>query len=164
MKKYIILGAMVAGLFACTSNTAKMQADNVELVKNYVKAVENLDFDAMSNSLDENYMGLGPSYGDTIYKAQAVANWKTNVEDLYKKIYYSRSQFAPVTISEGDAKGEWVANWGELVIEYKSGDKITLWANSNYQVKDGKITRSLMIYNEADALRQLGYQIVRDEN
>lgn len=164
MKKYIILGALVAGLFACTSNTAKMQADNVEVVKNYVKAVENLDFDVMSNSLDENYMGLGPSYGDTIYKAQAVANWKSNVEELYAKIYYSRSQFAPVTIAEGDAKGEWVANWGELNIEYKSGEKITLWANTNYLVKDGKIIRSLMIYNEADALRQQGYQTVRDED
>ena len=164
MKKYIILVAMVAGLFACTSNTAKMKADNVEVVKNYVKAVENLDFDAMTNSLDENYMGLGPSYGDTIYKAQAVANWKSNVEGLYEKIYYSRSQFAPVTIAEGDAKGEWVANWGELKIEYKSGEKITLWANTNYLVKNGKIIRSLMIYNEADALRQQGYQIVRDED
>ncbi|HRG66120.1 MAG TPA: hypothetical protein PLV12_09955, partial [Saprospiraceae bacterium] len=106
MKKYIILTALVAGLFACTSNNSKMQTENVEVVKNYVTAVQNLDFESMSNYLDDKYMGLGPSYGDTIYKDQAVENWKYYVEHLYEKIQYTRSQFAPVTISEGDAKGE----------------------------------------------------------
>jgi len=163
MKKYIILMAIVVGLYACTPNTANKGVENVEVVKNYVTAVENLDFDAMSNYLADNYMGLGPSYGDTIYKAQAVENWKRNVEDLYESIQYTRSQLAPVVIKEGDAKGDWVGNWAEMNIVYKSGDKITLWANTNYQVENGKIIRSLTLYNEADALRQLGYTIVPAE-
>lgn len=163
MKKYIILTALVAGLFACTSNHAKKQDENVEVVKNYVTAVENLDFESMDKFLDDQYMGLGPSYGDTIYKAQAVANWKDNVENLYEKIQYTRSQFAPVTIKEGDAQGEWVANWAEMTIEFKNGDKVTLWGNTNYQIKNGKIVRSLTLYNEADALRQLGYSFVPGE-
>ncbi len=160
MKNYILLAAMAIGLFACSSNTEKKQADNVTLIKNYVKAVENLDFDAMNDYLADNYMGLGPSFGDTIYKAQAVANWKSHVEELYEKIYYTRSQFALVTIAEGDVKGEWVANWAELNIEYKSGGKVTIWANTNYLIENGKIVRSLTLYNEGDALRQLGYVIV----
>jgi hypothetical protein len=160
MKKYIILTALVAGLFACTSNNTKKQAENVEVVKNYVTAVENLDFESMATLLDDKYMGLGPSYGDTIYKDQAIANWKYYVENLYEKIQYTRSQIAPVTISEGDAKGEWVANWAELHIVFKEGGEATIWSNTNYQVENGKIVRSLTLYNEADALRQLGYQIV----
>jgi len=160
MKKYIILSALVAGLFACTSNNEKNEAKNAEVVKNYVTAVENMDYDAMSNYLADNYMGLGPSYGDTIYKAQAVANWQDNVKNLYEKIQYTRSQIAPVTIKEGDARGEWVGNWAELNIVYKNGDKVTLWANTNYLIENGKIIRSLTLYNEADALRQLGYQIL----
>jgi len=163
MKKYIILTATIVGLYACTPNHEKMQTENVELVKNYVAAVENMDFEAMNNYLADNYMGLGPSYGDTIYKAQAVENWKDNVENLYESITYTRLQFAPVTISEGDSKGEWVGNWAEMNIVYKSGDKITLWANTNYMVENGKIIRSLTLYNEADALRQLGYAIVPAE-
>ena len=163
MKKYIILAALVVGLFACTPNNEKMQADNVALAKNYVSAVESLDFEAMNNYLADEYMGLGPSYGDTIYKAQAVENWKSNVENLYEKIQYTRSQFAPVTIKEGDAKGEWVANWAELNIEYKNGDKVIIWSNTNYQIENGKIIRSLTLYNEADALRQLGFAIVPAE-
>lgn len=163
MKKYIILAALVVGLFACTPNHSKMQAENVQLVKNYVTAVENKDFEAMNNYLADNYMGLGPSYGDTIYKAQAVENWKSNVENLYEKIQYTRLQFAPVTITEGDAKGEWVANWSEMKIVFKDGlGEVTLWSNTNYQLDNGKIVRSLTLYNEADALRQLGYTMVSE--
>ena len=160
MKKYIILTALVAGLFACTPNDTKKQAENVEVVKNYVAAVEKLDFESMDKFLDDKYMGLGPSYGDTIYKDQAIENWKYYVEHLYEKIQYTRSQIAPVTIAEGDAKGEWVANWAELHIVFKEGGEANIWANTNYQIENGKIVRSLTLYNEADALRQLGYQIV----
>jgi hypothetical protein len=61
---------------------------------------------------------------------------------------------------EGDIKGDWVANWAELNIEYKDGKKVTIWANTNYKIENGKIARSLTLYNEGDALRQLGYVIV----
>ncbi len=160
MKKIVILVAIVSvSLAACTSpedNTA-----NIDLIKNYVQAVENMDFDAMENYLADDYLGLGPSYGDSIGKAQAVENWKLNVESLYKKIHYNRSRFAAVNIPDGDNKGTWVANWAELTIDYKNdGGSVTLWANSNYLVENGKIVKSITFYNEADALRQLGYTFV----
>jgi len=161
MKIYIILVALAVGLFACTSSVEKKQAENVELVKNYVKAVENLDFEAISNYLDVNYLGLGPSYGDSIGKIDAVANWKWCVENLYKKITYTRSRFAPVTIPDGDNKGDWVGNWAEMNIVFKDNvGSVTVWANSNYLIENGKIKRSITFYNEADVLRQLGYEMV----
>jgi len=164
MKKYIILTALVAGLFACTSDNTKKQAENAEVVKNYVTAVENLDFESMDKFLDDKYMGLGPSYGDTIYKDQAIANWKYYVENLYEKIQYTRSQFAPVTIKEGDGKGEWVGNWAELKIVFKDGGgEVTIWSNTNYLIENGKIVRSLTLYNQADALRQMGFIIIPAE-
>jgi hypothetical protein len=164
MKNNIILAALLVGLFACTPNKERLQAENVELIKKYVAAVESMDFEAMNNYLADSYMGLGPSYGDTIYKAQAVENWKSNVENLYERIQYTRSQFAAVTIKEGaGVQGEWVGNWAELNITYKNGDKITIWANTNYLIENGRIARSLTLYNEADALRQLGFSIVSDE-
>jgi hypothetical protein len=94
-------------------------------------------------------------------KAAAVESWKKNVEDLYEKIEYTRSQFAGVTIAEGPNKGDWVANWAELNIEYKDGEgKVTVWANSNYKIENGKIVKSITFYNEADILRQLGYVFI----
>ena len=131
-----------------------------DLVKSYVKSVEDMDFNAMEKFLDENYLGMGPSYGDSIRKNEAVDNWKANVTNLYEKIHYNRSKFASVTVPEGINKGEWVANWAELNIVYKNGrGSVTILANTNYLIENGMI-KSITFYNEADALRQLGYKIV----
>jgi len=160
MKPFKIL-ALFSGLglsfFACDSSQNQKNAANVQLVENYVKSVEAMDFDAMNTYLDESYLGVGPSFGDSINKTQAVESWKYNLENLYQKIEYTKSKFAAVTIQEGDAQGDWVANWAELTITYQDGKSVILLANSNYKVENGKIVQSITFYNEADALRQLGY-------
>lgn len=161
MKNLILFILVAISLTACTSTAEKKHAENIDLVKNYVKSVEEMDFDAMEKFLDENYLGIGPSYGDTIGKNEAIENWKFNVANTYEKIHYKRSRFASVTIPDGDNKGDWVVNWAELSINYKNSEgQVIIWANSNYLVENGKIVRSLTFYNEADALRQLGYRMV----
>ena len=153
--KQLILIFIVPLAFACGS---KNHNANISIVKQYVEAVEDLDYSTMESLLAENYEGYGPSAGDTIRREAAVENWKMNVEDLYQKIEYTRSQFVGVTIAEGPNKGDWVANWAELHIDYKEGQgSVTVWSNSNYKVENGKIVKSLTFYNEADVLRQLGY-------
>ena len=160
MKKYIFL-LFLPFLIACGSDNHEA---NIAVVKEYVEAVESLDLNAMENLLAENYEGYGPSAGDTIQRAAAVESWKKNVEELYEKIQYSRSQFAGVTIEEGPNKGDWVANWAELQITYKNGRSATIWANSNYKIENGKIVRSFTFYNEADVLEQLGYVFINPDN
>lgn len=160
IKIIALLSGIGLSLFSCTSSMDQKNAENVKLVESYVKSVEAMDFDAMSTYLDENYLGMGPSYGDSIDKAQAVESWKFNLENLYQKIEYTKSRFAPVTMVEGDSKGDWVANWAELNITFKDGNAVTIWANSNYKVENGKIIQSITFYNEADALRQLGFGFV----
>jgi len=161
MKKTVLVAVLGICLVACTSPDQKKQDGNIDIVKSYVKSVEELDFESMGNFLDENYLGIGPSYGDSIGKDEALANWKWSVENLYEKIHYNRSRFAGVTIPDGDNKGEWVANWAELEIVYKNDiGSVIIWANTNYLLENGKIVRSITFYNEADALRQLGFSIV----
>ena len=161
MKKLLFFALISICLAACNSTLEKRNSENIELVKNYIQSVEDMDFDAMEKYLDDNYLGLGPSYGDSIRKGEAVKNWQTNVFNLYEKIHYNRSRFSAVTIPDGENKGEWVANWAELDIVYKNGKgSVTIWANTNYLIKDGKIVKSLTFYNEADALRQLGYKMM----
>lgn len=165
MKNLVLIVAIGICLAACTSSMDRQRDEDISLVKNYVKAVENLDFEAMGKYLDDNYLGLGPSFGDSINKNDAVANWKSNVTNLYEKIQYVRSKFASVSIPEGDNKGNWVANWAELNIVYKNGiGSVTIWANTDYLISNGKIIKSFTFYNEADALRQLGYKIVPPES
>lgn len=158
MKKLLIFTLLSICLVACNSTLEKTNSENIELVKNYIQSVEDMDFDAMEKYLDDNYLGMGPSYGDSIRKGEAVENWRMNVANLYEKIHYNRSRFAAVIIPDGENKGNWVGNWAELDIIYKNGKgSVTIWANTNYLIKDGKIIRSMTFYNEADALRQLGY-------
>ena len=80
---FIALIALFA--FACGS---KNHDANIAVVKQYVEAVENLDYAAMENLLTDNYQGYGPSAGDTISREAAIENWKLNVADLYQKIEF----------------------------------------------------------------------------
>jgi len=158
MRKIIIALMMLPMVFSCS--TDNKDKENIKIIENYVKSVENLDYKSMEDLLSDDYLGLGPSFGDSIRKEQAVTNWKFYSQNLYKKIHYNKSRNAIVKIADGENEGSWVANWAELEIEYKDGNKITLWSNTNYQIKDGKIVKSYTFYNEADGLRQMGYVFI----
>lgn len=164
MKQTIILFFSIALISAC-SNSDKKVDEHISIVEKYVAAVEATDYAAMENLLAEDYEGFGPSHSDSINREDALATWKANIENLYEKISYERSRFAAVTLKDGPNKGDWVANWAELVIEYKDGrGPVTIWANTNYQIEKGKIIKSYTFYNEADALRQLGYVFVNSND
>lgn len=158
MKK-ILAVVVIASLFmiGCTCNQ-KSETANLALIEKYVQSVENLEYNSMNEILDDNYMGFGPSFNDSINKIQTVSNWKFNVENLYEKIEYNKSRNSTVLITDGENQGEWVSNWAELHIIFKgSGEDVTIWANTIYQIKNGKIIKSYSFYNEADVLEQLGF-------
>ena len=158
ISKLIFLSIAVAALTACSSQNT-LQEKNVALIDQYIQAVENLDYQSMEDLLADNYLGLGPSYGDSIRKTEAIENWKFLVEHLYKGITYNRKRSVAVSIPDGENKGDWVSTWAELSIRYKDiPDTVTIWANNIYLVEGNKIVKSFTFYNEADALRQLGYQ------
>ncbi len=157
MKKIIIILFVMIIAAGCSLQNAHDEK-NVALIEKYIQAVENMDHEAMASYLADNYLGLGPSYGDSIGKADAVENWKFNVENLYESIKYNRSRNIAININTGDNQGEWVSNWGELNIRYKDGlGEVNIWANSIYQIENNKIVKSYTFYNEADALRQMGF-------
>jgi SnoaL-like domain len=163
MKQLILLLAVSVSLFSCTSSTDKTKSDNLALAKRYVEAVETDNFAAMDSLLADNYMGYGPSAGDSTNKADALKNWKYNAENLYESIKYTRYQNIAVTTTDADEAdpGDWVSNWAYLTIKYKDGrGPVNVWVNAVYKIENGKIVRSRTFYNEADVLRQLGYTIV----
>ena len=157
MKKLAYLTLLLPLMMSCSSMDDHSK-ENLALVEQYIAAVENMDYGSMEAVLADDYHGQGPSIGDSIGKAQALENWKLNVETLYEKIEYQRSRNTAVTITTGDNQGEWVSNWAELYIEYKNdGGAVTIWANTIYKIENDQIVKSYTFYNEADALRQLGY-------
>jgi len=157
--RYLLLALFITLFTSCEKNDNS--AKNIALIKKYVQSVESKDFEGISSVLDENYLGLGPSYGDSIRKPAALENWKENISNLYESIKYNKSKNASIKISEGDNQGDWISNWAELEITYKdSRGSVTIWANTIYQIENEKIVKSFTFYNEADALRQLGYVFI----
>ncbi len=160
MKKIVLVLLLMTIMISCSSN-AKKEASNIAVVLSYIDAVENLDYDTMASLLDETYYGFGPSYGDSISKAQAVEKWKFNTEAMYESVEYVKSRNAAFTLEDGDNIGDWVSNWAELHIVDKNGlGELTIWANTVYRIEDSKIVKSYTFYNEADALRQLDYVFI----
>lgn len=160
MRKYFILFLSITLLVSCSPNNHN-SVKNIALIEKYVQSVENLEYDIMDAMLANDYIGLGPSHNDSIGKSQTIENWKNNVENLYESIDYNKSRNIATSIEEGINEGEWVSNWAELTIVYKK-DKasVTIWANTLYQIKNDKIHKSYTIYNEADAMEQLGYVFI----
>ena len=160
MKKLSIV-LLIPIFFIGCSNDQKNTEQNALLIEDYVKAVETEDYDLMSSLLHEDYKGYGPSINDSLTKVEALANWKANSDKLYEKIQYQESRNIGINITSGKNQGEWVSSWAQLEITYK-GDRgsVVLWANTIYLIENSKILKSYTFYNEADALKQLGYVFI----
>ena len=141
MKLFILTITLGMFLTGCSSNNS---TENVALIKKYIQSVESQDYATMESMLDENYLGLGPSHGDSIRKPAALENWKYNIENLYENIKYNRSRSAAIIVSDGENQGEWVSNLAELTITYKDDiGEVTIWANTVYQIENAKIIKSI---------------------
>ena len=160
MKQLIVLAIISISLLSCTSSADRKERDNLAIAKKYMEAVETKNVALMDSLLADNYIGYGPSIGDSTYKEDAILNFKDNVENLYESIEYTRHQEQAVTVKEGRAKGDWVLNWAYLTIKYKDGrGPVHIWVNVVYVIENGKIVMSRTFYNEADVLKQLNYTI-----
>ncbi len=160
MKQLIVLAIISISLFACTSSADKKEKANLAIAEKYMKAVETRDVATMDSLLADNYVGYGPSVGDSTNKEQAILSWKENAENLYESIEYTRHKELAVSVKEGEAIGDWVLNWAYLTIKYKVGRvPVHIWVNVVYRIENDKIVQSRTFYNEADVLRQLRYSI-----
>jgi hypothetical protein len=159
INKWIIAVLLLPFLMNCSSESINTQG-HIGLVEKYIKAVEELDHSTMESLLSDDYVGLGPSFTDSINKSQALESWKYNVDNLYESIKYTRMQNAAVKIETGPNQGNWVSSWSELTIRYKNKASVVIWANTTYKIENDKIVKSFTFYNEADALRQLGFVFI----
>ena len=162
----LLLCVSILSVCLLSCNSADQNSEkNIAIVEGYVNAVQKLDYDLMDNFLSDDYMGFGPSVNDSINKANAVTQWKSNVKMIYDKIEYKQSRSIAVTVPDGENEGEWVSNWANLQITFKgSGEQVTVMANTVYKIEEDKISRSYTFYNEADALQQMGYIFFNPEN
>ena len=157
--KHIPLLCLSILIAACAdTNQQQVEKENIAVIEKYIHAVETKDTETMTDLLADNYVGYGPSFSDSTDKEQAIANWKDVAENLYDKIEYTRTVNIAEKVSEGPHPGNFVSDWASLKITYKDGrGPVRLNMNAIYRIENGKITLSRTFYNEADVLRQLGY-------
>ncbi|HEY5747991.1 MAG TPA: nuclear transport factor 2 family protein [Chryseolinea sp.] len=164
MRTPLALSAIVIFMAACSGSEHKTNTENIAVIEKYIKAVEDKDTKTMSDLLADNYVGYGPSFSDSTNKEQAIANWKNVAENLYDKIEYRRTVNITAEVTGGPHPGDYVSDWASLKITYKDGrGPVFLNMNAVYRVENGKITLSRTFYNEADVLRQLGYEFYAAE-
>jgi len=161
MKQLTLIITISILLYSCSSPSQNKEKENLAIAEKYMQAVENNNVAVMDSLLASNYMGYGPSVGDSTNKEDAIKSWKYNADNLYESVEYTRHKELAVTVSEGETAGDWVLNWAYLTIKYKDGrGPVNVWVNAVYKIENGKIVHSRTFYNEADVLRQLGYQLV----
>lgn len=164
MRTFPALSAIVIFMAACSGSEHKTNTENIAVIEKYIKAVEEKDTKTMSDLLADNYIGYGPSFTDSTNKEEAIANWKNVAENLYDKIDYRRTVNITAKVTDGPHPGDYVSDWASLKITYKDGrGPVYLNMNAVYRIENGKITLSRTFYNEADVLRQLGYEFMAAE-
>src|SRR4029078_12568254 len=115
MKQLIILFTLGTSLFSCTSTGNNKEnnheAANLDIANKYMEAVETNNAAVMDSLLADNYIGYGPSVGDSINKADAIARWKYTAENFYESMKYTRHQNIAVTMKAGEEAepGDWVS-------------------------------------------------------
>jgi hypothetical protein len=160
MKKITIFFSVAVLVASCSGNDQATN-DSISVVQKYEQAVQSKNADSMAALLSDDYMGYGPSFTDSINKTDAVANWKNLVANLYDSFQYTRSFNLAAKVTEGARPGDYVSSWSSVRITYKNGKgPVNLLVNVVYRVENGKITMTRTFYDEADAMRQLGYQFV----
>src|SRR4051794_10916994 len=161
MKQLIAFISAVLFLASCANKDQGVNKDNFAVIERYAQAVQNKNVDSMSALLADDYMGYGPSFNDSINKADAVANWRNLVATLYDSIQYTHSVNIAAKVPDGPHPGDYISSWSSMRITYKNGQgPVNLLVNVIYRVENGKITLSRTFYDEADAMRQLGYNFV----
>ena len=161
MKQLIPLLSTVLFMLSCTRSGNGNHKENFDVVERYTQAVQNKNVDSMSALLSDDYVGYGPSFTDTINKASAIANWRNLAVNLYDSIQFGQTVNVAEEVPDGPHPGDYVSSWSSVRITYKNGrGAVNLFVNVLYRVENGKITLTRTFYDEADAMRQLGYRFV----
>ncbi|SDB19931.1 hypothetical protein SAMN03097699_0056 [Flavobacteriaceae bacterium MAR_2010_188] len=132
----------------------------LQLVKNYIDALEHGDVAKMTAQLSDNavIIGLGGTL-DTLSVAQHKEYYINSTKNFNHS--FSGLIFLPIKVNESDlVKGEWVLNWGTNTVTAKdSGEKIIIPFHVANLVEGGKIVMTRYYYDMLNLLENQGYKI-----
>lgn len=130
--------------------------EDIKVVTDYVNAITNNNMAVVESLLADDYVGSGPSNGDTQTKAELIESWK----EAHKVRTNENNEYVYNTfrVLEGDLKGDWVSVWGTYTFT-ENGKDISLPYQFTAHVKDKKIQKSVIYYDNLAVIKAMGYEI-----
>jgi predicted ester cyclase len=149
-------------IFGCTSgnNISSDAQAKIDIVKQYIDAIEKQDVSSMKKLLSDDFVSYGPGFKTEVNKAQNITDWEKGWEERIVSMRYKRVYSGLVNIEKGKHAGEWVTEWGEVTALYKDAKTVKFWFNGLYKVAEGQIEEARVVFDNMDILTQLGYQFM----
>ena len=101
MKQLLSMVLISVTMYSCAPGIASKENDNLAIAEKYMLAAETMNVSTLDTLLAENYIGYGPSVGDSTNKKDALATFRYNSENLYESFEYTRHKELAVTVNDG---------------------------------------------------------------
>jgi hypothetical protein len=158
MKQLSILVTFILVLASCNTGGPQINTENLPVVENYIRAIQDKNIDRLGLLLADDFKGFGPSVNDSTDKAGSIAKWK-GMFDAANSIEFINPVSAAGRVDNGPYPGDYITCWSTVKITLKDNrGPLQLPFNSILRIENGKINVARTLMNEADTLRQLGYQ------
>lgn len=129
---------------------------DMKVLADYVNWLTAGKTDEVKAILSDSYLAYGPGQADSLNTEQLINAWKENYKvQSNRKVNLITQTFRVVA---GNLKGDWVSLWGTYSFTQSEKD-LSLPFQITAQVKDGKLERSTIYYDQLPILLQLGFTV-----
>jgi len=131
--------------------------EDIKVVSDYLTAVMGNQITDAGNLLADDYVSRGPAYQETETKEEHLASWTEANEGRTKQ----KNDFVSNTfrVIDGDQKGDWVSIWG-LYTFTQNEVEINLSYQYTAMIEDGKISSSIVYYDNLAVYKEMGYELI----
>ncbi len=165
MKKLFLLFITIILLIGCKpppppEETKDVKStENITLVKDFYKAFENENIEAMKGFLSDSVVSYGPSFDLTENLEEFVKSWTQTFIDI-DSMKIDIFQILAETLSEGELAGDWVLQWANVSFYVPSSEKkVKLMVHTAQMIEDGKISILANYWDQWDMYKQMGAEL-----
>jgi ketosteroid isomerase-like protein len=129
---------------------------DVKLVSDYVNKLVAGDVDKAVSVLSSDFKGFGPGPSDSGTAKTEIDEWKHNDSvQTNRKVDFVAETF---NVKSGDQIGHWVSMWGTYSFT-ENGKDVKFPYQYTAHVKNGKIDRAIIYYDQLSILKALGFSV-----
>jgi ketosteroid isomerase-like protein len=166
MKKLLLLFGIIVFVAGCktTSDSTDKQLDktakkNMEIVKEFFKAVEDEDIGKLEELFADDFHEIGPGHKEEYNREQSIESFKKFFE-MNDSIRFGIAAISTEHKAEGELSGDWVMTWNWFEMNHVDQDKdVKLMYHAAFRIEEGKIALLANYLDRWDFYKQLGYEL-----